>query len=126
MEEWQFFLKGGTVLDRSQQAPNPAPHWISEQMWDNITVRHRHTHTHTHTAQHPRLPAPETARKHSLVANVLHPSVPRMTMCVCVCLYVCVSCSQELDYLANFKGLVSSFDSSTGEWERWYRQVCVY
>jgi len=36
-DEWQFMLKGGSVLDRSQQAPNPAPTWISEQAWDNIT-----------------------------------------------------------------------------------------
>ncbi len=34
-----------------------------------------------------------------------------------------LSCLQELDELPNFKGIVSSFDSSTGEWERWYRQV---
>ncbi len=36
-EEWQFFLKGGSVLDRSQQAANPAPTWISEASWDNLT-----------------------------------------------------------------------------------------
>ena len=36
-EEWQFFLKGGMVLDRSQQAKNPAPAWLSELAWDNIT-----------------------------------------------------------------------------------------
>lgn len=38
-EEWQFFLKGGSVLDRSQQPANPNPLWISEEAWDNITVR---------------------------------------------------------------------------------------
>ena len=37
-EEWQFFLKGGNVLDRSAQPANPAPLWISEEAWDNITV----------------------------------------------------------------------------------------
>lgn len=36
-EEWQFFLKGGQVLDRSQQPPNPAPAWMSGLAWDNIT-----------------------------------------------------------------------------------------
>eukprot|EP00898_Chlorokybus_atmophyticus_P005400 jgi/Chlat1/5861/Chrsp4S06373 len=36
-EEWQFFLRGGTVLDKSQQPPNPATNWISEEAWDNIT-----------------------------------------------------------------------------------------
>ncbi|EFJ08553.1 hypothetical protein SELMODRAFT_185288 [Selaginella moellendorffii] len=35
-EEWQFFLRGGTVLDRSSQPPIPAP-WISEQAWDDVT-----------------------------------------------------------------------------------------
>ncbi|GIM07381.1 hypothetical protein Vretimale_11536 [Volvox reticuliferus] len=37
VEEWQFFLRGGTVLDRSQQPTNPAPEWISEEAWDNVT-----------------------------------------------------------------------------------------
>ena len=36
-EEWQFFLRGGQVLDRTEQAQNPAPTWISEEAWDNIT-----------------------------------------------------------------------------------------
>ncbi len=36
-DEWQFFLRGGAVLDRSSQAPNPAPLWISEEAWDNLT-----------------------------------------------------------------------------------------
>ncbi|KAG1668463.1 hypothetical protein FOA52_005236 [Chlamydomonas sp. UWO 241] len=36
-EEWQYFFKGGAVLDRSSQPPNPAPTWISEEAWDNIT-----------------------------------------------------------------------------------------
>ena len=36
-EEWQFFLRGGSVLDRSQQAANPASTWISEAAWDNLT-----------------------------------------------------------------------------------------
>lgn len=37
-EEWDFFLKGATVLDRTKQPPNPAPIWISEEAWDNITA----------------------------------------------------------------------------------------
>lgn len=65
LEEWQFFLRGSSVLDRSQQPGNPAPMWINEEAWDNIT---------------------------------------------------------ELEALPNFKGIVSSFESSTGEWERWFRQ----
>ena len=35
--EYQFFLRGGQVLDRSSQSPNPAPDWLSTQMWDNVT-----------------------------------------------------------------------------------------
>ncbi|WIA33430.1 hypothetical protein OEZ86_006562 [Tetradesmus obliquus] len=35
-EEWQFFLRGGQVLDRSQQPPNPCPSWVSEEAWDNL------------------------------------------------------------------------------------------
>ena len=35
-EEYQFFLKGGIVLDRSSQPANPGPAWISELAWDNI------------------------------------------------------------------------------------------
>jgi dynein heavy chain, axonemal len=36
MEEWNFFLKGGTVLDRKDQSANPAKDWISQNAWDNI------------------------------------------------------------------------------------------
>ncbi|XP_023298158.2 dynein axonemal heavy chain 2 [Lucilia cuprina] len=35
--EYDFILKGGIVLDKLGQPPNPAAHWISEQSWDNIT-----------------------------------------------------------------------------------------
>jgi len=35
-EEWQFFLQGGRVLDRSQQPQTPCPTWISEEAWDNL------------------------------------------------------------------------------------------
>lgn len=36
-EEFQFFMRGGTVLDRSAQPTNPDPAWVSEEAWDNIT-----------------------------------------------------------------------------------------
>ena len=36
-EEFQFFLKGGTVLDRSSQIKNPVSSWMSEIAWDNVT-----------------------------------------------------------------------------------------
>lgn len=36
-EEWDFFLKGGLVLDRENQPPNPDKDMIKERMWDNIT-----------------------------------------------------------------------------------------
>jgi len=36
-DEWNFFLKGGQVLDRSQQPPKPPYDWITPQAWDNIT-----------------------------------------------------------------------------------------
>ncbi|XP_013098623.2 dynein axonemal heavy chain 2 [Stomoxys calcitrans] len=35
--EYEFILKGGIVLDKQGQPPNPATNWISEQSWDNIT-----------------------------------------------------------------------------------------
>jgi dynein heavy chain len=35
--EFQFFMKGGTVLDRSAQPTNPDATWIAEAAWDNIT-----------------------------------------------------------------------------------------
>ena len=65
MEEFQFFLKGGAILDRSSQPANPASSWISEQSWDNIT---------------------------------------------------------ELESLSHFKGIVQSFEQSTHDWEKWFRQ----
>ncbi|XP_034489366.1 dynein heavy chain 2, axonemal-like, partial [Drosophila innubila] len=36
-EEYNFILKGGIILEKQGQAPNPAKWWISEQNWDNIT-----------------------------------------------------------------------------------------
>jgi len=40
-EEFQFFLKGGVVLDRSEQPPNPAKAWITEPVWDGLTESDR-------------------------------------------------------------------------------------
>jgi len=36
-DEWNFFLRGGQVLDRSTQPPKPPFDWITETAWDNIT-----------------------------------------------------------------------------------------
>lgn len=36
LEEYQFFLKGGQVLDKDIQPPNPCPHWLPEKCWDNV------------------------------------------------------------------------------------------
>jgi len=36
MDEYNFFLRGATQVDRSQQPPNPAPDWINPQAWDQI------------------------------------------------------------------------------------------
>ena len=36
-EEYQFFLRGGIVVNRDSQPPNPAHEWLSEIAWDNIT-----------------------------------------------------------------------------------------
>jgi dynein heavy chain len=38
--EWNYFLKGGEVLDRASQPPKPqgsTAEWLTQQMWDNIT-----------------------------------------------------------------------------------------
>merc|ERR1719424_2344816 len=37
MLEYDFFLRGGQVFDKSAQAENPCSDWISEAAWDNIT-----------------------------------------------------------------------------------------
>jgi dynein heavy chain len=36
-DEWNFFLRGGQVLDRTSQPAKPPFDWISDQAWDNIT-----------------------------------------------------------------------------------------
>eukprot|EP00232_Nephroselmis_pyriformis_P029065 CAMPEP_0182867354 /NCGR_PEP_ID=MMETSP0034_2-20130328/8675_1 /TAXON_ID=156128 /ORGANISM="Nephroselmis pyriformis, Strain CCMP717" /LENGTH=4528 /DNA_ID=CAMNT_0024999703 /DNA_START=83 /DNA_END=13669 /DNA_ORIENTATION=- len=63
-DEWQYFLRGGAVLDKSSQPPNPNEDFLSEEMWDNIT---------------------------------------------------------ELEELANFKGVIASFQGDVASWEMWYR-----
>ena len=35
--ELDFFLRGGTVLDKSSQAPNPCADWVEEAAWDHVT-----------------------------------------------------------------------------------------
>lgn len=36
-EEYNFLLRGGVVSDRSRQIENPAPSWLTDKTWDNIT-----------------------------------------------------------------------------------------
>jgi dynein heavy chain len=36
-DEWNFFLRGGQVMDRTTQLPKPPFDWITDQAWDNIT-----------------------------------------------------------------------------------------
>ena len=36
-EDWNFFLRGGTVLDRTGQPPKPAFDWLTPNAWDHIT-----------------------------------------------------------------------------------------
>jgi len=36
-EEYDFFLRGGTVLDKNLQPPNPCKDWLPEAAWDHIT-----------------------------------------------------------------------------------------
>lgn len=37
MDEYNFFLRGGVVLDREEQMDNPCTAWLSDASWDNIT-----------------------------------------------------------------------------------------
>ncbi|XP_041842513.1 dynein heavy chain 2, axonemal [Melanotaenia boesemani] len=37
MEEYNFFLRGGLVLDKVNQLNNPCASWLSDSSWDNIT-----------------------------------------------------------------------------------------
>ncbi|XP_063786889.1 dynein axonemal heavy chain 2 [Pseudophryne corroboree] len=63
MDEYNFFLRGGLVLDREEQMDNPCPGWLSDANWDNIT---------------------------------------------------------ELDKLANFHGIMNSFEQYPRDWHQWY------
>ena len=36
-EEYNYLLRGGVVLDRETQMDNPAPNWLEDSSWDNIT-----------------------------------------------------------------------------------------
>ena len=38
MTEWTYLLRGGFVVDKAAQPANPNPAWISEEMWDNISM----------------------------------------------------------------------------------------
>jgi dynein heavy chain len=37
MDELNFLLFGGTVLDKDAQRPNPCKDWVEESSWDNLT-----------------------------------------------------------------------------------------
>jgi len=63
MDEYNFFLRGGVVLDREEQMDNPCSSWLSDNAWDNIT---------------------------------------------------------QLDKLANFHGIISSFEQYPRDWNIWY------
>eukprot|EP00079_Xenopus_tropicalis_P031840 XP_017945611.1 PREDICTED: dynein heavy chain 2, axonemal [Xenopus tropicalis] len=63
MDEYNFFLRGGVVLDREEQMDNPCSAWLSDTNWDNIT---------------------------------------------------------ELDKLANFHGIMNSFEQYPRDWHQWY------
>ena len=40
-KEYDFFLRGGTVLDRKGQPPKPPQDWITDNAWDNMTELER-------------------------------------------------------------------------------------
>ncbi|KAI9224867.1 dynein heavy chain and region D6 of dynein motor-domain-containing protein [Blastocladiella britannica] len=35
---YEFFLRGGLILDRDSQAPNPCAEWLSDVAWDNVCI----------------------------------------------------------------------------------------
>ncbi|XP_069015317.1 dynein axonemal heavy chain 2 [Embiotoca jacksoni] len=37
MDEYNFFLRGGLVLDKKDQIDNPCSSWLADSSWDNIT-----------------------------------------------------------------------------------------
>ncbi|XP_062904770.1 dynein axonemal heavy chain 2 [Mobula hypostoma] len=46
MDEYNFFLCGGVVLDREEQMDNPCPGWLADTNWDNITQLDKLTNFH--------------------------------------------------------------------------------
>ncbi|XP_053403793.1 dynein axonemal heavy chain 2-like isoform X2 [Mercenaria mercenaria] len=57
MDEYNFFLRGGVVLDRENQMDNPCSGWLSDVAWDNITELEKLTNFHgiiTAFEQYPR------------------------------------------------------------------------
>ncbi|CAG5134524.1 unnamed protein product, partial [Candidula unifasciata] len=57
MDEYNFFLRGGLVLDRENQMDNPCTNWLSDDSWDNITELDKLTNFHgiiTSFEQYPR------------------------------------------------------------------------
>ncbi|XP_059156869.1 dynein axonemal heavy chain 2-like isoform X2 [Physella acuta] len=46
MDEYNFFLRGGIVLDRENQMDNPCTNWLSDNSWDNITELDKLTNFH--------------------------------------------------------------------------------
>ncbi|XP_069502374.1 dynein axonemal heavy chain 2 [Ambystoma mexicanum] len=46
MDEYNFLLRGGVVLDREGQMDNPCPRWLADTNWDNITELDKLTNFH--------------------------------------------------------------------------------
>lgn len=40
-QDWSFFIKGGNVMDRTEQPSKPNQDWITTASWDNITELER-------------------------------------------------------------------------------------
>ncbi|XP_029769486.1 dynein heavy chain 2, axonemal [Terrapene carolina triunguis] len=46
MDEYNFFLRGGVVLDREGQMDNPCSSWLTDTYWDNVTELDKLTNFH--------------------------------------------------------------------------------
>ena len=46
LDEYNFFLRGGIVLDKEGQMDNPCTAWLPDQAWDNITELDKLTNFH--------------------------------------------------------------------------------
>ncbi|XP_063098619.1 dynein axonemal heavy chain 2 isoform X4 [Cavia porcellus] len=46
VDEYNFFLRGGVVLDREGQMDNPCPGWLADAYWDNIMELDKLTNFH--------------------------------------------------------------------------------